>query len=173
MNDQRLDEVWYEHVGPGEDLSQGQVVRNFSIEVPAYDIDDSKSSLNQTFAGDFITLTQSCDYGDDSWFILLAGIESLTSAKISKPNFKELAKGKSPVSYVLPPSKEHGLSEYYVCHLFELYTVPLRVLRKFLSDKTSIRLKLPYREHFGHAVGRMLSRVALDQDLSRRSDFPK
>lgn len=173
------DDCWYREVEDRAVLSQGQLLFAFTV----FDAEPSEEppKLIRERSRTWIIATQSCDTGDAT-DILLVLVQTATSMGLGKDRLKGIAKGNSPTYYLLPPDEKSGIDGYLVCDLANFAVVPKRRIISFVAGKSenpedgttlkkTVQLRPPYLEHFSAALGRVFSRVALDQNTWERSDF--
>ena len=167
---------WYEAV-EGEELEQGDILRDFPIVVPASDLsfplpeNDIPIDI-RTY--DVMLMTQSCDLAnakvDDvmlcpHWDLVQAG--KVDDALAKKSAHDDIRKGRRHRYAMLAASDVPDLSMgVRIVDFGSAFSLPKKYVRQFtVHQGQRLRLCPPYREHLSQAFARFFMRVGLPQDI--------
>jgi hypothetical protein len=177
---------WYAAVGEDTPLEQGDLLTDFPIPVLPLELADvtpdqqTQPNLpaNVEFF-DVVVMTQSCDFaklqdGDDvimcpraHYFDL---IEEEPKYSFERGGWKKLTDGLFVSAYLMNRCVIPGHEfDYQVVDLGRVFSIPLRVVRRFAERKARVRLLPPYREHLAQAFARQFMRVGLPIDIPKTS----
>ena len=184
---------WYEEVGTGQGLLQGDFIFNCPTLIPPDNLEEIES-------GDFIVdveyhnaviLTQSCDlyskgvgnvslcpiYPFKKWLERSKDYQSLVKNGTSTNNlvskeFEKLRKGNYTAFHLLNKEQSAGFEDFQVVELGSSFTVKRSVIDSLIATASErFRMKSPYREHLSQAFAVYFMRVALPNDSLTISDL--
>jgi hypothetical protein len=181
----QLEASWYEGSVVGE-LFQGEVLVGFDIGTDYTTVELQGGSggvpvlattTTGTLPAAYIIGTHSCDLIDGGVTnVLLVPVARISATPYdSKGKARDIAKGRTELIHMLAPAAEFGLTEYLICSFGAIeFSSRENVLAFSTGGGTTFRLRSPFLEHFAHALGRSVSRIALPdgQTCIERSDWP-
>jgi len=164
---------WYDVLGGGENLLQGDFVKECPVIVPPSEIFDEVQARFIEY--NVIVMSQSCDLMQKNLdLVLVCPIWSLSEFE-RKDNFYKGKKGKEalrrgylPGYHLLNKCELEGFKtdNYLIVDFRSVYSVPFDFILD-LATKRGRRLRLlpPYREHLSQAFARFFMRVGLPVDI--------
>ena len=163
---------WYASV-QGESVEQGDIFDSCPVfRLPPEAADKSITELDvDWFSYDLIVMSQSCD--------LIAGREKIADVLLctvwtpeevqggARPgDLEQIRKGQRPRYHLLAESKlEPMTKDVRIVDFGEVYSLPLKLLRRRAGQAPRLRLLPPYREHLSQGFARYFMRVGLPVDI--------
>jgi hypothetical protein len=186
-----MSDIWYERVGPGEALTQGDIVFDCplvswsSAPIQVTELSSEVEALKQgrfAFRADVIVMTQACDLEQGkvrnvvacphlslsdykaAWEAFLRRRNQNPTAKAWRTHCEDIKDGYAWNLSILNRSSIAGLEfEHRIVDFHEVFTVPREFLESLLAARVRDRPRLlsPYREHLSQAFARYFMRVGL------------
>ncbi len=174
---------WYGIIETVNDLEQGDIFQDFPIMIPPQSITELLNNSSEVEIdtpilvekNNVILMTQTCDIPklNDDDEIIFCPLYDYSDIIKSKPNYggtggwKTLINGRFIGAHILNICAiENHAFEYQVIDLRRIFSVPLGIVKSFVSQQNErIRLLPPYREHLAQAFARQFMRVGLPIDL--------
>ncbi len=186
-----MSDPWYGAVGPGERLTQGDIL--FDCPLVSWTSDPIQvtgsgsevESLKQgrvVFQADVIVMTQACDLEQEkvrnvvacpqlslndykvAWEVFLRQRGQNPTVKAWRTHCNDIKDGYAWNLSILNRSSLSGLEfEHRIVDFHEVFTLPREFLESLLAARGRHRLRLlsPYREHLSQAFARYFMRVGL------------
>lgn len=179
MPDEALQYPWYQVV-KGDELAQGDVLRDFEVLVPTTVCEDGVDTCTAELKEfDVVVVTQSCDIKQGkSTSLLLCPLfelwDFIKEAKARGENWggdmrEKLRQGLLPGYHLIDAFVHDDVTlPLSVVDFHEVYTSPTNHVKKF-AESCGPRLRLcpPYREHLAQAFARFFMRVGLPVDIPK------
>ncbi len=186
-----MSDLWYETVGPGERLTQGDIIFDCplvswsSTPVQVTGSGSAVEALKQgrvAFQADVIVMTQACDLEQEkvrnivacphlslsdykaTWEAFLRQHNQNPTAKAWRTHCNDIKDGYAWNLSIVNQSSATGLEfEHRVVDFHEVFTIPREFLESLLTlrGRERPRLLSPYREHLSQAFARYFMRVGL------------
>lgn len=182
--------MWYECVGPGTELTQGDIIsdcpvlrwKSSEVTARATEEPEELQAFVEAVKADVIIMTQACDleehkvdeiilcphfnldYHKTIWSDTMVARKQNPSDKSWKSHCENLCSG---FYWNLAMLNTGEVDELKIAHrvvdFHEIFTVPRVFLESLLKHRSSPRLRLraPYREHLSQAFARYFMRVGL------------
>lgn len=165
---------WERVTGPV--LAQGDLLFNVPLPLLPQDPEDlsGEEIVLEEFSYDLIVLSQSCDLDPSNGgrvratnvvtcpFYTVAGWEEKNPIFAKQNIWKELAKGRRPGAYLIPPFDSESFRDCWVVDFRQIYTPTHSYLSKIAeSQEARWRLQSPWVEHMSQAFALLFMRVAL------------
>jgi hypothetical protein len=186
-----MSDIWYEQVGPGEPLTQGDIVFDcplvswspapIQVTAPGSEVEPLKQG-RVAFRADVIVMTQASDLEQGkvrnavacphlslsdykaASEAFLRGRKQNPTAKAWRSHCDDIKDGYAWNLSILNRSTLTGLEfEHRIVDFHEVFTVPREFLESLLAARVRDRPRLlsPYREHLSQAFARYFMRVGL------------
>ena len=187
------DDPWYAVVGPGESITQGDVITDCPLlgwnepAVPEAGGTVVLSDLARPFAQDVIVMTQACDLANlkvnnvvlcpavelpafrDLWEGQIRKAGQNPTVKAWRRSLEDIAAGRVWELSLLDrfASPDAG-TDIRVVFFSQVHTLPRSFLDRLLADRGQPRLRLrpPYREQLSQSFARFFMRVGLPQAIA-------
>ena len=160
---------WYEIVGPGEGLMQGDLIEGYER---AWEFDDeSQEAIVDKY--NLVIMSQSCDIPKKSaTHLTLCPVLSFEEVAAEWPDIKhpknkeEMRKGNITGLHLLNQCGLEGFSRPFRAVIFKrIFQAPKIDLISFVRSQDRLRLLPPYREHLAQAFARFFMRVGLPSNI--------
>lgn len=178
-------ESWYE-VYDGPDLMQGDILQDCAVHVFDEQVPAESSSSGPVPLSGWVekytvaVLTQSCDLAvqkdgrRDVDRVVVCPVWSLSEfcsidAKYGSSSFLgNVRSGRVRGWYVMEPCRIEGYkTEHLFLEMRRMFIIPIAWAESVTTRGPRLRLRSPWREHVGEAVGTYFGRVALPSPVSQ------